>query len=83
MVSILCATFELKCNESLLIFCSRIQVKDRDNDESFKTFVTLIEKQSTSNSALKAEPLEDAIKQLVEKTVKEHESTEIQEQRKV
>lgn len=58
-------------------------MKDRDNDESFKTFVTLIEKQSTSNSALKADSLEEAIKQFVEKTVKEHESTEIQEQQKV
>lgn len=45
--------------------------------------MTLIEKQSTSNSALKMEPLEDTIKQYVEKTVKKHESTEIQEQIKV
>lgn len=58
-------------------------MKDRDNDDSFKTFAALIEKQSTSNSALNSESLESAIKQFVEKTVKEHESTEIQEQQKV
>lgn len=45
--------------------------------------MTLIDKQSKSNATLKAEPLEDAIRQLVERTVKEHEHNEIQEQIKV
>lgn len=45
--------------------------------------MTLIDKQSTSNATLKTEPLEDAIKQFVEKMVNQHESTEIQEQIKV
>lgn len=64
-------------------FFFELKVKDRDNDESFKKFMTLIDKQLNSTNSLKTEPFEEAIKQFVEKTVSEHESTEIQEQIKV
>lgn len=59
------------------------KIKDRDKDENFQMFRATVDKLAESSASLETASLEDTIQRLVADTVKQHETTEIEEQKKV
>lgn len=62
---------------------SCLQITDRDNDEQFKRFSTLVLQLAQSKLKSPEGNLEDAIRTLAEEAVQKNESAEIEEQKKV
>lgn len=59
------------------------QFKDRENDEKFKQFSTLVQQLASSQLKSPAGSLGDAIQTLAKNAVQKNEAAEIEEQKKV